>query len=58
VFHVNGGVFLNCPKIMHFAAPDLGGTQGARTPHHVHVFSHMCDMCVPLGRLLARKVCL
>jgi len=18
-------------------------------PHHVHVFSHMCDMCVPLS---------
>ena len=30
------------------AAPDLGGSQGARAPHHVHVFSHMYNMCVPL----------
>ena len=27
-------------------------------PHHVHVFSLMYDMCVPLVVLLARKVCL
>jgi len=40
-------------------APDLGGGQGARAqglppkraPHHVHVFSHMCYMCVPLSHI-------
>jgi len=39
-------------------APDLGGEQGA--PHHVHMFSHMCDMCVPLnlfyrGKFVCRR---
>jgi len=29
------------------SAPDLGGP---RAPHHVHVFSRMCDICVPLSR--------
>jgi len=43
-------------NILRRAAPDLGEAQGTQGPHHVHVFSHMCDMCVPLGRLLARKV--
>jgi len=34
----------------------FGGTQGARAPpkrapHHIHVFSHVCDMRVPLSRI-------
>jgi len=33
------------------AAPDLEGAKGPgpRAPHHVYVFSHMCDMYVPLS---------
>jgi len=39
------------------SAPDLGGAQGARAqgppprrgPHHVHVFDHTYDLCVPLS---------
>jgi len=46
-----------------YTAPDIGG-QGARdqgpppkrAPHHVHVVSHMCDMCVK--SFTTRKVCL
>jgi len=37
-------------------APDLGGARGPdpgpppkRVPYHFHMFSHMCDMCVPLS---------
>ena len=25
------------------------GAQGVRAPHHVHVFSHMYDLCVPFS---------
>jgi len=38
--------------MVYIPAPDLGGDQGPQQrgpPHHVHVFSHMCDMCVPLS---------
>ena len=29
---------------------EFSGAQGARAqaPHHVHVFSHICDVCLPL----------
>jgi len=30
-----------------WSAPDLGG---AMAPHHIHVFGHKCDMCVPLSQ--------
>jgi len=38
------------------SAPDLGGCKGPESrdptkegPYHVHLFSHICDMCVPLS---------
>jgi len=45
------------------SAPDLGEAQGAwvqgpppkRSPHHVHGFSHMCDMGVPLSHFYREK---
>jgi len=39
------------------SVPDIGGARGPG-PHHVHMFSHMCDMCVSLESFLSRKVCL
>jgi len=31
------------------ASAGFRGGQVARVPHHIHVFSHTCDMCVPLS---------
>jgi len=43
-------------------APDLGGPNGPRpkAPHHVHMFSPIRDMCVPLdpfyrGKFVCRR---
>jgi len=39
-------------------APDLGGPKrpGPRAPHHVCAFSHICDMCVPIGHFSEKSL--